>query len=297
MIKTSAPGSLIMFGEHSVLRKKHAIVLALQKRIFIELEQNKTKKINIVSSLAHYSATIGNIVVEPPFQYVLQTLKNFSPSTGLDIKIISEMSSDMGFGTSAAVVVALLGGLMTLRKQNLNGVFGNALKVVLKVQERGSGADIMASLKGGIGLYQSSSFIYQPLSLGVNLFGVYSGIKTPTPQVIQYVRKKFSSYPNILHGLDEANEILTLEVIKHLDNSYKLGDLFNMSAGLMEAFGVSNDHLSNFLWGLRKQSYGVKLSGSGLGDCAIGVVRKGVYPEGSFPIKLAQQGLLVESYD
>ncbi len=289
MITSSAPGSMIIFGEHSVLRGKHAIILAINKRIHVNLEPRKDDLIYIESPLGQTTVSLNNIVVQQPLQYVLQTLKTFPLTTGLNIKITSEMSPTMGFGTSAAVVVALLAGLITLAKSDIAQLFSKALQVVRQVQGIGSGADIMASIKGGIGLFQNDQ--YQPLAMPVELFYSYSGSKKPTSEVVNLVANNFANHPELLQNLDNANDALTLEATKYLTKSKNLGELFNISAGIMEAFGVHTKALENFLWELREQSCGAKLSGSGLGDCAIGVVKNGFYPKDCFPIVISPKGL------
>jgi mevalonate kinase len=292
-VKMSAPGSMMLFGEHSVLRGKHAIVLALAKRIYVTLEPRSDHLIRIDSHLGQLATSLSDIVVHPPFQYVLQTLQSFPPSCGLNITITSEMSSTMGVGTSAAVVVALLGGLATLSGKNTDQLFTNALQIVRHVQGLGSGADIMASIKGGIGLYRANQ--YQSLPMPVTLFAAYSGSKMATPEVVHHVSSQFANYPQLLQSLDDTNDVLALEAAKCLTNEKCLGELLNAGAGIMEAFGVHTKQLAEFLWKLREQSHGVKLSGSGLGDCAIGVMKNGTNPEGSFPIIISPQGLKVET--
>jgi mevalonate kinase len=298
MIKTSAPGSMIMFGEHSVLRGKHSIVLAIEQRLYVTLKPTSNREISINSPIGSYVTTLDQLNVQAPFQYVLQVLQDFPPETGIDIEITSEMSSTMGFGTSAAVVVSLLAGLMKLseKEEDDDKLFANAISIVRKVQGMGSGADIMASIKGGIGLYQAEPLLYQPLSTSVEIFAVYSGSKTPTNEVVKHVKKRFLEYPRILKSIDDANDALTLEASKRLSDPICIGELFNISAGIMEAYGVHTKELSDFLWEIRKQSCGVKFSGSGLGDCAIGVVKDNNPPKNSFPIVISQQGLKVEIF-
>lgn len=291
MIKTSAPGSMLMFGEHSVLRGMPAIVFAINKRIYIEINPRSDRIINLNSPLGAIEVSLDDIDITPPLQYVLQAIKAFPPTSGLDITITSEMSSTMGFGTSSAVVVALVAGLSALSENNTN-LFKKSLNVIRKVQGIGSGADIMASINGGIGLFQND--IYTPLTTSLKLFGSYYGKKVPTPEVVRYVTERFINYPELLQNLDDTNHTLVFEAIKYLEDKEKLGKLFNISAGIMEAFGVHTQDIENFLWNLREQSYGVKLSGSGLGDCAIGIVKNDIYPKNSFPIEISQQGLKID---
>lgn len=292
MIKISAPGSMLMFGEHSVLRGGHGIVLAINKRIHISLEPRADRLININSSLGKIETSLENIVIQPPFQYVLQAIKNSPPPSGLNIEIVSEMSPTMGLGTSAAVIVALIAGLISLANDDMNQLFSKSLQAVRHIQGIGSGADVIASIKGGAGLFQNGQ--YQSLTLPIELFASYFGKKTPTAEVVQHVAKRFSNYPELLHTLDIASNAITNEAVKSLSNPQRLGELFNISSGLMGAFGLHTKEIEDFLWKLREQSYGVKLSGSGLGDCSIGVVKNDFYAKGSFPITISPQGLKIE---
>ena len=166
-------------------------------------------------------------------------------------------------------------------------VFGKALGIVRQVQGMGSGADIMASLNGGVGFYPEGCYknLEAPELLGrkVALFATYCGVKTATPGVVHRVEQVFMPYPELLSALDKADDTLTSLALKHLGQAASLGELLNISSGWTESLKVHTQKLSQWLWDLRSQSYGVKLSGSGLGDCAVGVVKNGHYPSGSFP--------------
>ena len=52
-----------------------------------------------------------------------------------------------------------------------------------------------------------------------------------------------------------------------------LGELMNVNQGLMDALGVNNAKLAELVFALREdpQIYGSKISGSGLGDCVVGL--------------------------
>ena len=128
----------------------------------------------------------------------------------------------------------------------------------------------------------------------LELFAAYYGKKVPTPEVVTYVNERFSDYPELLKNLDNTNNALTIEASKHLNDKEKLGELFNISSGIMEAFGVHTKDIEKFLWELREKSHGVKLSGSGLGDCAIGIVKDGIYSTNSFPISVENYGIKVK---
>lgn len=47
MVKTSAPGKLMLFGEHAVLYGKPCLVAAIKKRLFLKMEKFSRKEILI----------------------------------------------------------------------------------------------------------------------------------------------------------------------------------------------------------------------------------------------------------
>lgn len=294
MIIASAPGSFMLFGEHAVLRGKHAIMIAVDKRLSIELTPLPHHEVVIQSDLGEHKTTLDSIKVEAPFHYVLQILKDYPPKKGLLIQITSEMSHTMGFGTSAALVVALIGGLMQFEGHvDKHVLFERALKIVRKIQGLGSGADLAASLWGGVGLYCHAPFIYQKLENLSPLYAIYTGYKTPTPEVVRLVEERFKKFPEELGALDQANDVLTRTAANYLDVPMLLGRFLNDAAGIMESYGVHTKEISTFLWDHRVKSHGIKLSGSGLGDCAIACVKDNFYPKNAIKIQVASDGLLV----
>jgi len=59
-IKISAPGKLHLLGEHAVVYNKPAILAAVDKRCFVEINPRKDKKIKI-SSEDYKTSTLHNI--------------------------------------------------------------------------------------------------------------------------------------------------------------------------------------------------------------------------------------------
>ena len=52
-----------------------------------------------------------------------------------------------------------------------------------------------------------------------------------------------------------------------------VGELMNINQGLMDALGVNNEQLAKLVFALREDPgiMGSKISGSGLGDCVVGL--------------------------
>ena len=165
------------------------------------------------------------------------------------------------------------------------------MKTIHKVQGTGSGADLAASIFGGILVYRMEPFYIEPLKLVFPITVVYSGSKLPTTQVINIIEEKYKRNVELFSAIFNLMDI-------ERNNWKELGEIFNINQGLMDAIGVSNLLLSEINYKLREDTgiYGTKISGSGLGDCIIGVgtlkQRDFSYPV--IPLEISSKGIVVE---
>jgi mevalonate kinase len=77
-----------------------------------------------------------------------------------------------------------------------------------------------------------------------------------------------------------------------------LGLMMNTAQGLLDALGVNNAALARIVYDLRADAgiLGSKISGSGLGDCAVGLGRTGAaFPHAVIPVDVAERGFTVEN--
>jgi len=278
-LKASAPGSLMLLGEYAVLYGKPALVCAVDKRIMVTLTPRNDKQIHMQSSLGHHTTSIEELKIEKPFHFVLGALLQYQAKLkrGCDIHITAEFSDQVGFGSSAAVTVATLATLVKWLdiKMTPLDLVRQGRRVVRLIQGVGSGADIAASVYGGMVGYQAQPLVAEKFSVTHPLVAWYSGYKTPTVEAIKIVQTHFENYPNLFRQFCQSIGQCALEGI-HLVRKqewHKLGDIFNMQQGLMASLGVSTPLLHKMVETLREQEgiKGAKISGSGLGDCVIGL--------------------------
>lgn len=280
MIKASAPGSLMLLGEYAVLHGEHALVCALNKRIHVTLTPRKDDKIEIHSStLGHHSTTISTLQVVKPFHFVLEALKEHQTQlrSGCDIEIVSEFSDKVGFGSSAAVTVATIATIVTWLNIKLTPVdlVRKGRNVVRNIQGSGSGADIAASVYGGIVGYSAQPLSAQKFSVLHPITALYAGFKTPTAEAIKHVQAQFAAHPRLFQQLMNSIGVCAKEgmLLVRKEDWTGLGQVMNVQQGLMESLTVSTPLLRNMIEDLRRQPNmaGAKISGSGLGDCVVGL--------------------------
>lgn len=312
--KASAPGSLMLLGEYGVLHGKHALVCAVDKRMIVTLTPRQDEEIHINAVFMRdnhplpvsYVTELSNITIEEPFKFVLAALKNMRARMkfGCDIDIKTEFSDQVGLGSSAAVTIATLTALhawLNIKVQPLDLV-RQGRTVVRSVQGSGSGADVAASVYGGIVGYQAQPMTAEKFSQLHPLTAVYAGYKTPTVQAIKLVEERFTGFPGLLRSLIQGIGQCALDgmiAVRRAEWS-RLGEIMSIQQGMMESLGVCTPDLRHLVDDLRAmpQMLGAKISGAGLGDCVIGL---GTYSQDAtakdlrhIPLEMTLQGVSCE---
>lgn len=269
-------------GEHSVLRGQAAMVCAISRRLKVELRPRLDRKVRLKSVLGEFETTLEELGEEEAFRFVLAAVRGRKKSleSGFDLSVKSEMSHQMGLGSSAAVTVATLGaldraaGLSTPAEELLP----EAVELIRRVQGgRGSGADAAASALGGVLLYRMEGCRAEKAAREPELTVLYSGSKKPTPEVIALVEEKLVRAPELFAGLDALSGRCAEEGFAAANEGdwVRLGERMNVNQGLLDAMGVDNARLAELVYALREDPgvTGSKISGSGLGDCVVGLGR------------------------
>lgn len=278
-----APGSLMLFGEHAVLHGYPAIACAIDNWLHIHWQRRDDQQLIIHSSFAQYQTTWSQLEAHPKLSFVVTLLKHFQATypeaciCGLSIEIKSDINSTQGLGSSSAVVAAMVTGLAKLTNK-LNDIaprFQLGLDTIRTVQGTGSGTDLAAALSGGIMHFTPTTQKIQRLADNLAIVSIYCGYKTPTAQVIQHVEQKWpNQHPLFRRWLNWITDLTNMaaQAITENDNDM-LGRCMDMAHGLMHGLGVSDNQLDQLTHQLRETPgiYGAKISGSGLGDCVIGL--------------------------
>lgn len=298
-ICASAPGSLMLLGEHAVLHGRRALVTSVNQRLTVTLTPRADQQLEIRSALGRHVTSLEQPETHPKFRFILAAAAALPVvSSGLTIEVRSEFSDQIGFGSSAAVTVATVAALRQCDglEPDRRAIFLAARDIVRSVQGRGSGADVAASVYGGIVLYRADPLELNPIPSTQALTAVYSGSKLPTPEVIRIVEEKRKQQPeqyDVLFDLMDRCSAEAAEAARRGDGK-AVGALLDVGQGIMASMGVSNHALDTIIKALREDPaiLGAKISGSGLGDCAIGWGRTGDnFPFPVIPVEPSPQGV------
>jgi mevalonate kinase len=292
----------MIMGEHGVLRGKSALVAAVNRRLRVHLSPRRDRKVSIRSALGTYEADLDQLEVRAPFRFILAAVQQARPETGFALTVESDFSERVGLGSSAAVTVATQAALMRWQAPAIDfgGLFNRSRDAVRAVQGLGSGADVAASVWGGLLAYRAEPFELRRFEMTLPLTVIYSGYKRPTPEVVAQVERARQQQPERFDRLFEAQDQATRQAVEALERAdlSGLGVLMNVQQGIMEELGVSDAALSEIVQALRARPEirGAKISGSGLGDCVIGLgstSMNGLAYE-QIPVDVSTEGVRIE---
>jgi mevalonate kinase len=303
-IRSSAPGKLMLLGEHAVLRGHRCMVCAVDRRMTVTLRPRADDRISITSGLGAYSGSRQVLEDDDRFCFLLAVLRSYREQLpgGCDIDVQSEFPEITGLGSSAAVTVAATAAVRTwcALPHELNLIFTDSLACIREVQKTGSGADAAASTFGGLLTYfaGSADVAVAPVNLPIEV--VYSGMKAHTTEVVKEIEARrtasAAAVDQIFQEMDVSCE-RALAAVTARDWT-QLGEIMNRNQDLMGQLGLSDSHLDSIIDDLRGDSgiFGAKLSGAGKGDCiiAIGNIQDDDFPHARLGLRISKQGVTVD---
>jgi len=281
-ITVSAPGKLMLFGEHAVVYGRPCIVTAVNQRMHatVELIDQPIFQLNApdvqIKNYKKPMSDLGNGEIPKGAKFVEIAVGNFGVRKGgLSITTKSEFSSQFGFGSSSASTVCVIKALSELSGKKLSNrqIFDLSYKTILDVQGKGSGFDIAAAIYGGTLYFLTGGKVIKPLKItSLPIIVGYSGIKVDTITIVNEVLKKAGKYPKVIDRVYNNIERLVEQAKKSILNKdwQSVGELMNFNEGLLAVLGVEGKKLADMIYAARDAgAYGAKLSGAGMGDCMI----------------------------
>lgn len=267
MIKTSAPGKLLLLGDYAVVYGHPCIVTAVDKRL------------NVEASIIDAREDLIETPQVKESRFVLETIaymkEQFNIKEMIAIKTQGDFSHQVGLGSSSAVTVATVAALRQLFNLNLSkkDIFTISYKVNLLIQGVGSGFDIAAATYGKTIRYVKGGVELEELSIpNLPLIVGYSGIKADTPYYIRKVESAFKQRQTELNKLfDSTHTLVDRATVAFKTNDLAtVGRCMNEGHAILQQLGVSIPKLDSMVSSARDAgAWGAKLSGAGGGDCMI----------------------------
>ena len=273
--KASAPGKVILFGEHFVVYGVKAILCAIDKRITVTSEKTQSKKISIKSNIDYLELEPNKPLSEinsplKPFYFLADKMLQ-NQNVGIEINIESDIPLGVGLGSSSACCVAGAASITKLFGDvSKEKILELAIEAEKTIFQNTSGADCTVCTYGGIMEYdKKNGFSKIESESNVHLVIANSNIEHSTDTIVKKVKqfkdeneKEFSKLCNNETKLIEE----VLELLKE-NNIIGLGQKINQNQEYLEAIGVSNEKLRDMIQVGQKSSLGAKITGAGGGGC------------------------------
>lgn len=318
-VRFSAPGKVILFGEHAVVYGHPAIATAISSRSYSTVKESNNDNIilsvpllfpNQVFKITEKSVILPEL--ESIKSLILEICNKHQNEPLPEIEIRSDVSPSAGLGSSAAVAVSLAASLLEyygydFKLENINKLALESEKITHGTP---SGIDNTISTYGGGILYQKGEITPLESKLSSAVFVVVdSGQWRNTKILVENVRERKRTDPDSIQRIFNKIEEITWEAKIQLEkgNIRKIGYLMNENHEQLVELGVSIPHLQNIIEILDETNVlGRKITGAGGGGSIIALYDNYEYavkvsetmnrnhPYPSYPIKIFQPGVKIE---
>ena len=276
----SAPGKIILFGEHFVVHGTKAILAAIDKRVTVTSTFTENKTIKVNSQLGTIEVPISSSHEEVksefrPFVYLANKIINSEQNaSGLEITIDSDIPIGVGLGSSSACCVAAAASISELFNElSSEEILKMSIEAEKTIFPDTSGADCTVCTYGGMIEYPSVEKIDNTFDL--NLLIANSMIPHNTKNSVEKVNKFKENDEERFSQLCDLETKLIDEVITAMKNNDATTFGLKMSENqkYLEEIQISNDTLRDMISSLKEISLGTKITGAGDGGCIIALVK------------------------
>ena len=282
MTKSSAPGKIILFGEHAVVHGRPALAVpVIQVHAGVDVSDSSRAGIWIDASDINLQAELNTLPSDHPIASVVHNflfLSRVSSFPNLEIKITSTIPVASGLGSGAAVTVALTRALASHLNYPMTDEEVNAFTYEIEKLHHGtpSGIDntVITYAKPVYFVKGRSIEVFkveQPFTIVI----ANTGISAPTKESVADVRKLWEADKVRWETVfDEIGEIVD-QARKAIESGQweMLGDLMNQNHSLLQKMTVSSPELDQLVEAARNaRALGAKLSGGGRGGNMIALV-------------------------
>lgn len=282
----SAPGKVILAGEHAVVYGYPALVAALNLRSTACVETVESREIEVISdrwgrALFPLEGSREEHELFPVALVARKLLSESRAALGLRIMLSSEIPAGAGLGSSASTFVATASALCAALglEPDLGGIREAAMEGERRVHWNPSGVDVEVALNGGVLLYRRGqaperALLSSPLRLVLG----FSGVPKRTGDMVKVVAEFSKQSPEIFSVCMES----IAGIATRLAHSLPRGDLeesgwlMNVNHLLLTILGLSTAQLDGMVAAcLSSGALGAKLTGGGGGGCIVCLSRPG----------------------
>ncbi len=297
-VEASAPGKMILFGEHSVVYGKPAVVLAIDRRANVYAEKRSDKKIFIDADNLGFSGYFEDETYYPVRGRAWRgrnlaalnvsaqkTMEYLGVEGGANLKVRSMIPIAVGLGSSAAICVATVAAVERLYDGGLKQeeISKLAFEGETIIHGKPSGVDNNVSTYAGVMSYDKTNGIKRhKLEQDIPFIIGNSKKKRSTRKMVENVAALKERNPVEMDKILDSMGLIAesgLDALMKADIN-RVGDLMDLNHGLLSAIGVSTMKLEILCHTSRNNgALGAKLTGAGGGGCMIALAEEPDIPD------------------
>ena len=282
MTKSSAPGKIILFGEHAVVYGRPALAVPVtQVHADVEVTDTDSAGIWIDAPDIDLHAELNTLPSDHPIAAVIHNLfflSRVSPFPTINIKITSTIPVASGLGSGAAVTVALTRALSTHINYTMTDEQVNAFAYEIEKLHHGTPSGIdntVITYAKPVYFVKGQAIetfkVGQPFTIVIG----DTGVSAPTKESVGDVRKLWEADKTKWESLFDKVGELVKEARNSIESgkTKELGMLMNQNHTVLQELTVSSPELDKLVSAARTAgALGAKLSGGGRGGNMIALV-------------------------
>ncbi len=284
MTHASAPGKIILFGEHAVVYGRPALAVPVaQIHADVEVTASRDAQTWIHAPDISLLTTLNSLPSNHPIASVIHNLffsLGISPFPPLEIKISSTIPVASGLGSGAAVTVALLRSLSSFLFHPITDEEVNSFAYEIEKLHHGTPSGIdntVVTYARPVYFVRGQPIETFKVGSPFTLVIADTGIRAPTKESVGDVRKLWEADKAKWEKVfDEIGEIVR-QAKENIENGEwkSLGALMDANHSLLQQLTVSSPELDRLVGSARRSgASGAKLSGGGRGGNMIALVEK-----------------------
>ena len=280
--KASAPGKVILFGEHAVVYGHPALAApVMQVQADVQVSDSTRAGIWIEAPDIGLHTELNTLASDHPLSAIIHKLLfilSVDPYPALLIRIDSTIPVASGLGSGAAVSVALIRALSTYIGHPFSDEQTNDLAFEIEKLHHGTPSGIdntVITYARPVYFVKGRSREIFKVGRPFNLVIGDTGIRAPTRESVGDVRKLWEGdkekWEKVFKTIGEI--VNQARIIIGSGKTEKLGELMDQNHALLQEMTVSSPELDKLVLAARNAgALGAKLSGGGRGGNMIALV-------------------------
>lgn len=270
MTTASAPGKIILLGEHTALYGNPVLAAAVSLRATVSARKNDKLTVSapgLIDGAPERRKRLGLAMVKKAAELV---------AGGYDLTVESEIPLASGMGSSASIASAMVAAMRA--EKNLpfdkKAIAETAWRCEDMVHSKSSGVDPFAATYGSIIFYRmGEAEVLRPKSLP-SIVVAHTGITSDTGDIVRYVNERKQDSKSFEGFLERSKDLVDRGKTSIENGDMKaLGKLMGENHALLSDLGVSSEELDVLVNAARRAgAYGAKLCGAGRGGIMAALV-------------------------